>query len=271
MSSSSQQRGLRLKSESKKSWRARCTSQEDLRRRSSTGDEKGRWAYSSSASEDNLLNTPSAHDNLEDTLKEHMHENLFLTQEVLDLKMRLASALAQIDAEKHTNRLQSEQISNLSEDNEDLKHEIGKACQLIADMERQKKDSDDKKGDSTSGWIDRVKSNIGLVPSQSCAQSETALMAKSPSTASLSTRRPSIFTTSTRRLSLLASDLAGEEVTFSSKNERRGSIFSSLSSFQEGGDMGHACNEKDQDDCWLDTNIILNPEPEKKSVAARRA
>eukprot|EP00563_Minutocellus_polymorphus_P019912 CAMPEP_0197716228 /NCGR_PEP_ID=MMETSP1434-20131217/1188_1 /TAXON_ID=265543 /ORGANISM="Minutocellus polymorphus, Strain CCMP3303" /LENGTH=306 /DNA_ID=CAMNT_0043300557 /DNA_START=140 /DNA_END=1060 /DNA_ORIENTATION=- len=205
-----------------------------------------------SVSEGTLLaNTLSAEDKLERyQCKEQMDGNHFLTQEVLDLKMRLALAMAQIDAEKHTNRLHLEQNSILHDDNENLKHELFKAYHLINNVELQEKYSSEGKIDSNAAsWLHQVKSNIGLLPLQaSCAPSKTP-RSTSPDTASLSSTssstnsstsssacsstRSSIFTSSIRRLSLMASDLEDEELTLSATNERTGSVFSSLSSLQD--------------------------------------
>ena len=88
---------------------------------------------SSSASAGNLFEINSS-SNPNDELKNQIEENLYLTQEVLDLKMRLANAMAQIDAEKHTNRLQAEQISHLCDDNDELKCYLHQANNRIAQL-----------------------------------------------------------------------------------------------------------------------------------------
>lgn len=50
-----------------------------------------------------------------------IQEGQLLTQEILDLKTRLAAAMAQIDAEKHDNRVLSELVTDLHFENEELR------------------------------------------------------------------------------------------------------------------------------------------------------
>ena len=201
-------------------------------------------------------------------LKEQINENLLLTQEIMDLKMCLATALAQVDAEKHTNRLQSEQIANLCDDNEYLKNELDEANLQIIDMTQTKgvltappsTPADDKQ----EGWLRRVSS--GLARSTS---SSTLLSARRSSTCSTSSQ----LKKSMSRLTSFTDDLANEEVPDSKK---RTSFLSSLSSFAEGSHRPPNSMSDQKNDDWLDLDtVVLDTDRHEKNdiftCTARRA
>jgi len=217
--------------------------------------------------------------NAEIELKNHIRENLLLTQEIMDLKMRLATALTHVDAEKHTNRLQSEQISNLCEENEELKKELDEAHLQTIDMKKKELEAflrevatpaDQSKDmcpgtdspefrDNKQGWLRRVSN--GLMRSTS----SSAL----PATARQASQR-SVLENSTSRLLLFKSDLASEELA-SPKN--RTSFLSSLSSFAEEPCTDIAGHHQKNDD-WLDLDaaVVLNADRLDHNIfTARRA
>lgn len=219
--------------------------------------------------------------NAEIELKNQIHENLFLTQEIMDLKMRLATALTHVDAEKHTNRLQSEQISDLCEENEELKNELEEANLEIIDTKEKDLDAslrevaapaDQSKEmcpgtdspepiENKQGWLRRVSN--GLMRSTS---SSTL-----PGTAR-QTSQGSVQENSTSRLLLFKSDLASEELPSSPKI--RTSFHSSLSSF-----FGEPCTDvagrhQQKNDDWLDLDaaFVLNADRLDHNIfTARRA
>ena len=180
----------------------------------------------------------------------------------MDLKMRLATALAQVDAEKHTNRLQAEQIGTLCDDNEHLKNELDEAHLQIIDMAQTKgvlaapsTPADDKQ----EGWLRRVSSGMGLARSTS---SSTLPSIRRSSTCSSTSSQ---LQKSMSRLSLFTADLANEEVPDS---ETRTSFHSSLSSITEGRNMSGQKN-----DDWLDLDIVVldSDRLEHHIFTARRA
>ena len=177
----------------------------------------------------------------------------------MDLKMRLATALAQVDAEKHTNRLQAEQIGTLCDDNEHLKNELDEAHLQIIEMAQTKGvlaapsiPADDKE----EGWLRRVSSGMGLARSRS---SSTLPSTRRSSSASLQLQK------SMSRLTTFKADLANEEVPDS---EKRTSFHSSLSSLTEGRNMSGQKN-----DDWLDLDIVVldSDRLEHHIFTARRA
>mmetsp|Transcript_10889 Transcript_10889/g.30573 ORF Transcript_10889/g.30573 Transcript_10889/m.30573 type:complete len:198 (-) Transcript_10889:123-716(-) len=197
----------------------------------------------------------------------------------MDLKMRLATALTHVDAEKHTNRLQSEQISNLCEENEELKKELDEAHLQTIDMKKKELEAflrevatpaDQSKDmcpgtdspefrDNKQGWLRRVSN--GLMRSTS----SSAL----PATARQASQR-SVLENSTSRLLLFKSDLASEELA-SPKN--RTSFLSSLSSFAEEPCTDIAGHHQKNDD-WLDLDaaVVLNADRLDHNIfTARRA
>lgn len=210
----------------------------DHHRRSSTDNSSNSPIKSSSASADNLFETKSSIKfNDEDELKNQIEENFHLTQEVLDLKMRLANAMAQIDAEKHTNRLQAEQISHLCDDNDELKCYLDQAYERIAKLERGDGNDDDINRHTDAnlhqeascarpneGWLRRVASTMSLANNSTssstnvCADPQAQRKhAVSPCT-TVSTQQSTmtLMERSTRRTSMLslASSLAEEELPF---------------------------------------------------------
>jgi len=219
--------------------------------------------------------------NAELELKNQIRENLFLTQEIMDLKMRLATTLTHVDAEKHTNRLQSEQISDLCEENEELKNELEEANLQTIDMKKKELEAflrevatpaDQSKDmcpgtdspepiENKQGWLRRVSN--GLMRSTS---SSTL-----PGTAR-QTSQGSVQENSTSRLLLFKSDLASEELPSSPKI--RTSFHSSLSSF-----FGEPCTDvagrhQQKNDDWLDLDaaVVLNADRLDHNIfTARRA
>ena len=146
--------------------------------RSSTGTTRPSINSSSTSAD-----KPSRH--LHDELKDQIEENFYLTQEVLDLKMRLANAMAQIDAEKHTNRLQAEQISQLCDDNDELKCFLNEAYKQIADLAKRngndgrQNNTEQSLHDSASstrpneGWLHRVATTISMVSNSTSSSSSS--------------------------------------------------------------------------------------------------
>lgn len=204
--------------------------------------------------------TAADHDNAyyHEQLQNQIQENHHLTEEVLDLKMRLADALARIDAEQHERRLQSEQIAQLCDENDELRRHLDAACGLDQDQDPSEEETSSspkpaQESSSSSrpneGWLHRVASNMKLgssatnppnpspTPDAPCSSATQLPQDGSPS-------KHSLFTASTRRLSMLTADLADEQVSqpSSSKGEERRrssmttalSSYSSLTSFPEG-------------------------------------
>ena len=160
--------------------------------------------------------------------------------------MHLATALAQVDAEKHTNRLQAEQIGNLCDDNEYLKNELDEARLQIIDMAQTKgvlAAPSTPTDDNQEGWLRRVSSSMGLARSTS---SSTLPSTRRSSSASLQLQE------SMSRLSLFKADLANEEVPDS---EKRTSFHSSLSSITEGLHTKSMTDQKNDD--WLDLDAVV--------------
>ena len=189
--------------------------------------------------------------------------------------MRLANAMAQIDAEKHTNRLQAEQISHLCDDNDELKCYLHQAYERIAELEagnasgaqggrdrvianlRESAAATSSSASSrpNEGWLHRVASTMNKSTSTLISSSSTNLVADNHEHARKQTASPAntvstqqssmtLMERSSRRLSMLTlgSSLADEElpVSFlerrSSMLERRSSMYSSLSTFAEEDD-----------------------------------
>ena len=279
----------------------------DHHRRSSTGNSSNPPINSSSASADNLFETKSSIKfNDEDELKNQIEENFHLTQDVLDLKMRLANAMAQIDAEKHTNRLQAEQISHLCDDNDELKCYLDQAYERIAKLERGDGNDDDINRHTDAnlhqtvscarpneGWLRRVASTISLANNSTssstnvCADPQAQRKhAVSPCT-TVSTQQSTmtLMERSTRRMSMLslASSLAEEELPVSASlaerrssmySERRSSMYSSLSTFLE---EDTECLTEGQHhkgtaaEEWLEGGVVLADTVEQMTFAARNA
>lgn len=282
------QRGLRLKSESSV-WRRGIS----VARRASLEDTPASSAsplHSSSSAKSLLVNHHSSIDNEPATIKsssmpskdlastfasessthtcnikldleEQINENLLLTQEIMDLKMRLATALAQVDAERHTNRLQSEQITTLCDDNEDLKNELDKAHLQIIDMAQIKADtsmaSPLPSTDQQEGWLRRVSSSMGLAKSTSASTLPSSPRGRRSSSASMQLQKS---------MSLFKADLATEEVPDSEK-----SFHSSLPSFTEGGCSKSLTDQKNDDWLDLDTVVLDSDRLEHNIFTARRA
>ena len=265
-------------------------------RRSSTGN-TNTPTNSSSKSADNLFETkPSS--NPHDELKNQLEENLYLTQEVLDLKMQLANAMAQIDAEKHTNRLQAEQISHLYDDNDELKCYLDQAYERIAELESGNRNNTQHHANTNlcesasstrpnEGWLHRVASTISMANNSTssstnlCADSQAQRKdAASPSNTVSTQSTMTLMERSTRRLSMLSlgSSLADEELPASFKDrrssmysfERRLSMYSSLSTFRE-EDKEEKGTADDSDDDWLDEGVALPDDIEQVTFAARNA
>jgi len=203
--------------------------------------------------------TAADHDNAyyHEQLRNQIQENHHLTEDIMDLKMRLADALARIDAEQHERRLQAEQIAQLCDENDELRRHLDEACGFLDPEHRSEEgtsSSPKPAQDPTSsrpneGWLHRVASNMRMGPSNTnptptrdapCSSATQLPQDGSPS-------KHSLFTASTRRLSMLTADLADEQVSqpSSSKGEERRrssmttalSSFSSLTSFPEEGTM----------------------------------
>ena len=265
-------------------------------RRSSTGTASALINSSSSKSADNLFETkPSSIPH--DELKNQIEENLYLTQEVLDLKMRLANAMAQIDAEKHTNRLQAEEISHLYDDNDELKCYLDQAYERIAELEGGNNNNAQHHANANlcesasstrpnEGWLHRVASTINMANNSTsstnlCTDSQAQRKdAASPSNTVSTQSTMTLMERSTRRLSMLSlgSSLADEELPASFKDrrssmysfERRLSMYSSLSTFRE-EDKEEKGTTDDSDDDWLDEGVALPDDIEQVTFAARNA
>jgi len=118
-----------------------------------------------------------------------------ITSEVLDLKIRLAAALAQIDAEKHDNRVLSELVANLHEENEELR-----------------------------GKVRRVPSNSSLVSldfESLYGSSDETSKSSHKSLDSSKSLSSSLLSLASRRLSQLVLELANEEVPEKNEGNRR--------------------------------------------------
>lgn len=259
-------------------------------RRSSTGTANAPINSSSSKSADNLFEVKSS-SNPHDELKNQIEENLYLTQEVLDLKMRLANAMAQIDAEKHANRLHAEQISHLCDDNDELMCYLDQAYERIAELEKGNDSGDTQNLADTNlcesasstrpneGWLHRVASTISMTNNSTssstnlCADSQAQRKdAASPcNTVSTQQSTMTLIERSTRRLSMLSlgSSLADEELPASFK-ERRSSMCSSLSTFREEDKEEKGAADESEDD-WLDGGVALPGDIEQITFAARNA
>ena len=253
-------------------------------------------ACSSSKSADHLFDMTTCSDNSDEhRLENQIEENLYLTQEVLDLKMRLADAMAQIDAEKHVNRLQAEQISHLLDDNDELKCYLHQAYEQISELER---DSNGNNACNHScanlvesasqarpdeGWLHRVASAMKMSKSTSsftCTNLSTDSQTQRKHTAASASAVTSnnATTVNTERAAcrfstLSISSLADKELPVSSNTECRSSMHSSLSTFRgedtydnERLSEGQYKGTKDHE--WLDGGVDCI---EQKTFAARNA
>lgn len=269
-------------------------------RRSSTGNPNAP-INSSSTSADNLFEVKSSSNNPNDELKNQIEENLYLTKEVLDLKVRLANAMAQIDAEKHTNRLQAEQISYLCDDNDELKCYLDQAYERIAELEKGNDNGKSQHHADTilhesastaspnEGWLHRVASTISMAnnPTSSssknlCADSQAQRndIASPSTTVSTEQSNMTLMERSTRRLSMLSlgNSLADEELPTSFKErrssmyspERRLSTYSSLSTFRE-EDKEEKGSAGESEGGWLHESVALPDDIEQITFAARNA
>jgi hypothetical protein len=214
--------------------------------------------------------------------------------------------MAQIDAEKHTNRLQAEQISHLCDDNDELKCYLDQAYERIAKLERGDGNDDDINRHTDAnlhqevscarpheGWLRRVASTISLANNSTssstnvCADPQAQRKhAVSPCT-TVSTQQSTmtLMERSTRRMSMLslASSLAEEELPVSASlaerrssmySERRSSMYASLSTFleedteclTEGQHLKGAAAEE-----WLEGGVVLADTVEQMTFAARNA
>ena len=265
-------------------------------RRDSNGDNApSNSSCSSSKSADHLFDMTTCSDNSdEDQLENQTEENLYLTQEVLDLKMRLAHAMAQIDAEKHMNRLQAEQISHLLDDNDELKCYLHQAYEQISELGR------DSNGNNAcnhrcanlvesasqakpEGWLHRVASAMKMSKSTSsftCTNLSTDSQTQRKHTAALASAVTSnnSTTVNTERAAcqfstLSISSLADEELPVSSNTECRPSMHSSLSTFRGDDTYDNECLSEGQYkgmryNEWLDAGVDCI---EQKTFAARNA
>ena len=120
-----------------------------------------------------------------------------LTREVLDLKLRLATAMAQIDAERHDNRLLLDQIDALQAENEELQDNLEQAhyclvkhaCNGAETNRPQIPEENQWENSTTNSWLRRASSNISL-DIQSLAHARSSTSSGSSSSASSISRRP---------------------------------------------------------------------------------